>query len=256
MKLITNIFLALVVSMATNTAHSTLITDSVVFKNSGSSFDIKDYHYGTNDAEGSSKVNTQALYLNGFDSSLGTLNSVYIRFGMYLSLNSEVEALDYYESRTGWDDVQGTALSGIKMDLDLTDPTGTLSYASYTRSVTQEASCSGNSQTIDDCDAKETDRGSFQTTFNFSSEHLDIFLDGPIRLNVTDSRYVSGSSSDSDTQLWANNNDSYWSGAAYLGYNYTEKSVTPVAAVPEPSTSAIMALGLLGFGLARRKIKK
>lgn len=256
MKYNIKLILGLITLLATNSAHSTLITESVDFDNRGVNYEITDFQYGAGSPSGKYAYNNTDLYLNGFDATLGTLNSVSMYFKTYISLKAIVTARDSSKGRTGWYDAAGESFSGIKAEVYLTDVTGGVNYKSWVKSKSQKATCSVRIKTSANCYEKKSNNSIWKTTVDLSGLDLDLFLDDSVRFNLFDSRYVAGSSDDADSHVTAYNNGSYWKGSVSLLYDYTATPIPTIASVPEPSAVALMALGLFGFGLTRRKVNK
>lgn len=83
----------------------------------------------------------------------------------------------------------------------------------------------------------------YEFTFDFGPNDLEVWVDGVLQFDLT---------GDFDDGRFAFYNFSQQS-VTYAGFDKTTGSFPPPVSVPEPSSWALSLLGLLGFGLVRRR---
>lgn len=220
-----------------------LVTDSTNFNFGSISF--YDYSFGSPNSLSAEHSRSQYLFLDGFDSSLGTLTGVNISFQSQYNLSAKVSATDVYDAWLHTDSTSGTARAASTMTVDLINPNGPTSNT-Y-RSVT--TGCSNSSYSYPSCSSTNTSSSYFNDSINVSGIDFSQFLDTTVTLKIDQllSALITSCDSDSKCYGWSTNNQ--WTGNVSVAYTFSEFT----ASVSEPGTLALLGLGLVGLGISRRK---
>lgn len=197
-------------------------------------------------ADGSAVTDTQSksLTIDGFDSSLGTLNSVYVSFATDWELTSKVLAADPNWFST----VEGTGTASSEMSVTLTNPVG----ATEDKIEARVSTCSGWNLIGGWCWEKNEADGTFNGLLDTSSIATSSFIDTILEFDVTRTLLAELTDCEKDDWCALFNKDNSWGGSITVAYDY-DPGAGPSSSVPEPAMLAVFGLGLLGFSAARRR---
>lgn len=198
-------------------------------------------------AVGSTRTNAKMLdlFLDGFDSSLGTLLNVSLSFTSNWILTHEVQGEDRTGGIFGEDNIYVYGNASQTLMVDLVSPSGTTA----SQSAYQAASCSDNDG---GCSQNIGGPGVFNDLLTFSN--LSDFIDiSSVHLRAGNTIVgVSDVDDFDDYHKFVARNT--WYGMATITYRYDMHSPDPEPnPIPEPSTLALFGMGLLGLGLARKR---
>ena len=252
-------------AFASTALNATVITYSDTFSTTASA---NNSTYGSYTSATSTV--TDAVNLQGFDASLGTLTDVSISFTSSWNFNASVTAQDTYSEYstysyacgtggswwsgyytyycTGYNyynDTYGSVSSYSDLTVDLIDPSSSTTHLSASLS----SSCSVSSSYCSDFDS--TGNSIFNQTLDLSGIDINAFVKpagDTIDLNFINDKSFS---------LYCDYNDngdycvgsSYgsWSGSVSIAYNYVEHNVS------EPGVLALLSMGLIGLFFNRKK---
>lgn len=222
-------------------SHALVVTDTTSF-NTGNV-----YTSTANSTHPTSSSNTGYAYtsLSGFDSSLGKLTGVSISYDTSAYIRSSIAVRDPSDC---WllceDNVSGGGYVRGTFNLDLYDPNlGFNPSTSRTSSVhcsDNDGFCARTTSTY----ANYLDGILFSTT---DESLLSLFLDETLNFRAgTTTTAATTYCHDTEDTCRTYGETRFW-GNLVVDYTYDEVSV------PEPATLGLFALGLLGFGLRRKR---
>jgi len=256
--------------MKISTAYKLLSSDLFIimltFNNANATLIIvtesKDFTFLSTSVSGNNKVasDSQQVELQGFNSTLGNLVSVNIGLTSDYFFNSNINAKDNIRNDMGifkGYDASGTSSSTIDLVAELT---GGASIGHIMGSDSGSAKCSSRRFTTTwgssiSCSKAERYKGELNDAFNPSMLFVDGFIEHAFSINLTrsiTSFLIACDSNDAGDSCSASSNQNAWLGSLSVSYGY-EAFEQPSTEVPEPSTFAIFALGLIG--LASRRLK-
>lgn len=196
------------------------------------------------------ETKSKSVFLDGFDSNLGTLLNVSLSFTSDWILTHEISGEDPSTGIFSEDNIAATGEASQTLTVDLFFPDG----GQQAQSKTQPASCSDDDGS---CSQNTGGPGSFNGSLSFLN--LSDFIDvASVQLVVTN--FLSALSDTDDFEdIHKSTARNSWDGVATITYLYDEPdpddTPDPVAA-SEPAMLALMSLGLAGIGFARKKKKK
>ncbi|MCU7875709.1 MAG: PEP-CTERM sorting domain-containing protein [Candidatus Thiodiazotropha sp. (ex Lucinoma borealis)] len=199
------------------------------------------------DTEGTNKrtvrSDNQIVTLDRFDGSLGDLVDVDIWFESDWSLGSIVHAQDKrHRIRTA----SGAGKSISRQAVRLIDPNREVER---NREVVR-SSC----RSLTSCTDQDYEIGSFDGIFDLSNFNLSDFIGtDDLRFNVVRTLIADLTLCGSRDSCYQKNTLNAWGGDLFVSYTYNTQEEH---SVPEPSSLALLGLGLLGFGASRLRQKK
>lgn len=256
------------VALSAASAQAAVIEYSSGFASNNTS----NYSTTTGRTFGDSSVERTNINLSRFDSSLGTLTGVQISFTSNWDHYSSASAYDSSAQSTrhtrnyscgtfGWstctrsyytysNDTYVSSNSNATFTVSLDDPhqTTRTDYDSNYDSCGRSYSNSSSSSSVSCNDRTNDTNNSFDGVLDLSSFDLSEFIgDDDLDLSFTNSATFNANCDNNDAgDRCTAYNDSYWRGTVTVAYTYD---------VPEPGTLSILALGLMGLGLARKRQK-
>ena len=243
--------MALVSLLVTATsANALLFTDTKSFNNSNVKAQAG---YTTNNNVSDTSSRTKSTYLAGFDSSLGTLNSVKITFNTTSRLWGK---LDVYDPSTCLifceDNVKGAGHVYSTNRIDLVNPNLGGIPANYEN---KHLGCSDNDGSCFDTEVVY-DYNFDGTLFSTSNASLlSAFINSTVRVDTYNyTRALVENCYDDEDRCRTQSDSDFW-GSLSVIYDYTAPVITPTPGptVPEPGVLGLLGLGLLSLGFARKK---
>jgi hypothetical protein len=195
--------------------------------------------------------NSTSTYLNGFDSTLGTLISANITFNTTTYLYGSISVRDPFcwGCEDDEDDVRGSGAVHSLYMIDLLNPN---MGGAPTYNLTDNLYCDGNDRICTDY-ANIVDYDFVGTLLNTSNEaDLSLLVDTTLQIDATQWGRADVVNCGDDEDLCKTTVGSYFEGSYMVEYHYN--APTLATAVPEPTTLAIFTLGMIG--LASRRFKK
>lgn len=219
-------------------ANAVIMTDTYTESfNFGSYNTLYDRNPGQ-DADGKNyleqRINRKTVSFDRFDESKGRLIEVDIWFETDWSLTSTVNS---YDTRTGYRTATGSGKSVSNQQIRLIDPWREIARNNeVVRSTCRDKP---------DCRESDSASGMFNGTFDLGSFSMSDF----IGTDAIDFRVVRTLKADLtkcgfNDSCWQRNSNNGWGGDIHVAYTYD---------VPEPTTLALMSLGLAGIGASRLK---
>ena len=230
--------------LAATSANAALISYTQAF-NLGSRT-LADYETGTSTSAPTSAWETQDLLLSGFNGSLGTLTGVSLTFASNWSLNGKVTASDDINNELFSEYTSGAAQATSRMTVDLVSFGGP--EQSSDQAVSPSCSSAGTWSSAA-CDGSVAMDGQFNGSLFLGGISLSSFIDTNLLLSLTKTVTAEVTACDSDSRCYGHNFNNGWSGSITVDYMYDAVSV------PESSTLALSAMGLLGLLLGRRRVR-
>lgn len=189
-----------------------------------------------------------SVYLDGFDSSLGSLIGVNAWFNTNYSLYNSFSVRDPSTGFFSEDNVRGNGGGHHNLRVDLVDPSGgaNSSYASISHGCSDDDGyCSRNSSRS----------GGFSQNLAIYAP-LSAFVDrglNSVRFDMSNylRSFIGGCYDTED--ICRSTSSNYWSGVMNIKYTYEER-VDPPTSLPEPGSLLLLGLGLLGLAVARKKV--
>jgi hypothetical protein len=200
----------------------------------------------TNNANAVNKASAQAFYIPLFDASLGELSDVEILFDSRWSFSSTFGASDPLGKiiNTG-----GAGTSSTDMRVRLVDPK--TANGKNTVERIKEVSSNNCLKYALKCRDNTALAGDFSGSLNWGNglSLADFIGIGDLKFSMYRKMSADLTACYYNDTCFQKNRLNNWAGNVSVNYTYT-------AAVPEPSTVALMGLGLAGLGAGRLRKKK
>lgn len=262
-----------ITTLSASTASAGVITEFTGFSLSNST--SADNGNGSTVNFSSSRTRTGEFSIAKFDSSLGTLNSVFITFTSDWAQTSEIDARDSTPEIVDTEEYNcgggNTCTRNIYRNNTYVGATATSAFiAEFVDPIGFSSNTSGSSGTS--CSDTTTNSTAFCRRFfndnsNFfngllasESGSLSSFIGvDPLNVRLSNTIGISGTCDSSDSALdpsqragvdiCSASTNNTWNGSVRVRYIFTE---APVPA-PEPALISMLAAGLLGFAINRRR---